>query len=525
MRKKRHCFNRSAGILLPVSSLPSPYGIGTFGKDAYEWVDILHAVKQSFWQILPLSPTGYGDSPYQSFSAFAGNPYFIDLDTLWKEGLLKRGDYANIKWSKSPDKVDYGSLYKYRESVLRKAFCNFINDAASVEILNDFMEQNHWFDDYGLFMAIKDSQGQHSWLEWDEPLCLRQPEAISRVREELAEDILYHAFVQYQFQKQWNALKSYANEKDVEIIGDIPIYVALDSADVWAKHELFQLDENGVPTEVAGCPPDGFTEDGQLWGNPLYDWAFMKETGFEWWIERLRHNFELYDVVRIDHFRGLESYFAIPGGAKTAADGKWKPGPGMAFIKAVKEALPDARIIAENLGFLTDKVDKLLKSSGYPGMKLVQFAFDSRASEDDQPSSYEENMVIYTGTHDNDTVKGWSRTAPTGSVMSAKKYLDVKRRKFLPRAMIELALESKANLVIIPMQDWLQLGSEARLNTPSTTGGNNWRWRLNAKSLKADVLDSVADLTIDSQRAKPCPEQAKNNYNNKDTKMVLNQAM
>ena len=499
---------RSSGILLPVFSLPSPYGIGTFGKEAYRWVEDLYYSKQSYWQILPLGPTGYGDSPYQSFSAFAGNPYFIDLDTLCEDGLLKRKNFIDINWGSSDGRVDYDALYSHREGVLRKAFSRFEDEKA----LDDFREQNFWFEDYGLFMAIKKAQGQRSWLEWDEPLRLREPGAISLVKEELADDIRYHAFVQYQFQKQWQALKKDANEKEVEIIGDIPIYVSLDSADVWANPEMFQLDENSVPREISGCPPDGFSEGGQVWGNPLYDWALMAETGFEWWIKRLRYNFELYDVVRIDHFRGFEGYFAIPYGAETAGGGHWENGPGLAFIESVKKALPDARIIAENLGFLTDGVNELLEASGYMGMKIVQFAFDSRSSENDGPDTYTENTAVYTGTHDNDTVKGWSRTAPPASVKNAMKYFKIWSKNRLPAAMINLAMGSKASLVVIPMQEWLELGNEARINTPSTLGGNNWRWRLTQKLLQPWIFGSMATMTKFYLRTEVEPEVKKRRF-------------
>ena len=497
-------FARSAGILLPVSSLPSPYGIGAFGKAAREWIDFLHEAKQSYWQILPLNPTGYGDSPYQSFSAFAGNPYFIDLDVLHEEGLLDRADFAGLKWGRSDKRVYYDAVYKSREAVLRKAFLRFSGNNANNE-LDAFISENHWLPDYGLFMAIKKAQGQRSWLEWDKPLRVRQTDAIDRAQEEHRDGVRYHAFVQYMFHRQWRALHDYAGSKGVGIIGDAPIYVSLDSADIWANPGLFQLDVHSVPVEVAGCPPDGFSAIGQVWGNPLYDWEVMAETGFEWWIERLKNNFSLFDVLRIDHFRGLESYYAIPWGADTAKDGRWKPGPGLAFIEAVRMALPDARIIAEDLGFLTEDVSRLLAASGYPGMKLVQFAFDSRAAEDDSLDSYTESSVVYPGTHDNDTLNGWRRTAPVGSVRSAMEYFGVRSPRRLPSAMVSFAMGCKANLVVIPMQDWLGLGSEARINTPSTTGGNNWRWRLREKALTEKLAGSIAQATETAGRA---PETA-----------------
>jgi 4-alpha-glucanotransferase len=481
-----------------VSSLPSPYGIGTFGKAAFEWIDFLHEAKQGYWQVLPLSPTGFGDSPYQSFSAFAKNPYFIDLDILCEEGLLLPSEFADIRWGRSDKQVDYATLYQYREGVLRKAFSRF-TDAA---LLDDFATAHSWFDDYGLFMAIKNLQGQKSWQQWDEPLRLRDPGTLVGIRKELAEDIRYHAFVQYQFERQWRAVHEYANNKGVRIIGDVPIYVALDSADVWSSPELFQLDDNYAPTEIAGCPPDGFSAEGQVWGNPLYNWEAIAKTAFLWWIQRLESNFDLYDMVRIDHFRGLESYYAIPYGSKSAKDGQWKPGPGMLFVNAIKEALPYAHIIAEDLGFLTEGVQKLLKDSGYPGMKLIQFAFDSRASESDQPDSYEKNMVVYPGTHDNDTIRGWSKTAPRASVKSAMKYFGIWRKRLLPGKMIDLAMQCPADLIVIPLQDWLELGSEARMNTPSSTGGNNWRWRLEKKALTRELASHIAEKTVKNERNK-----------------------
>ena len=483
---------RSAGILLPVSSLPSPYGIGAFGKAAYDWVDFLHEAGQRYWQILPLVPTGDGDSPYSSFSAFAGNPYFIDLDTLREERLLERGDFMGISWGLSDKRVDYETVHLHRENVLRKAFARFADEAA----LDDFVARNDWFADYGLYMAIKETQGQRPWTEWDEPLRLRRPDALSKAREELKDDIRYHAFVQYEFQKQWRALRTYANGKGVGIIGDIPIYVSLDSVEVWANPELFQVDENAVLTEVAGCPPDGFSPHGQIWGNPLYDWEAMKRTGFAWWIRRLKNNFELYDVIRIDHFRGLESYFAIPYGADDAGSGHWVTGPGMRFIDAVKKAIPGAQIIAENLGFPSDAVRKLLKDSGYPGMRLIQSSFDTRATENDSLDSYEENVVVYPGTHDNNTVKGWSETAPRSSVKNAMRCFGVRFKRRLPVAMITFALQCKAILAIIPMQDWLGLGSEARFNTPSTVGGNNWRWRMDKGAATRRLAAKIKKMTV-----------------------------
>lgn len=492
MERDRALFERSAGILLHVSSLPSSYGIGSLGEAARMWVDFLHEAGQSFWQILPLGPTIYGDSPYSSPSAFAGNPYFIDLDVLCEEGLLERSEYSDIKWCRSEKRVDYDLIGRHRGSVLRKAFARFKDESA----LDGFVKQNPWAEDYGLYMAITTTQKQSSWTEWDEPVRTRRSDAISVKRKELEDDVRYHIFVQYQFRRQWDALHDYADSKGVGIIGDIPIYVALDSADVWSSPALFQLDKDSIPTEVSGCPPDSFSADGQVWNTPLYDWETMAKTRYEWWIYRLKHSFELYDVLRIDHFRGLESYFAIPYGAKTAKGGRWKKGPDTDFIDAVKRALPDKRVIAEDLGYLTEDVRKLLTFSGYPSMKLLQFAFDSRVTDSDyRPFTYGSNSVVYPGVHDNDTLKGWTKTASRASIQKAMEYIGIRRVDELPLAMIRLAMQCNSCLAVILMQDWLELGSDARFNTPSTVGGTNWRWRLDKNALTENLAASISKIT------------------------------
>ena len=488
----KHGFDRRvAGVLLPVSSIQSPYGIGNFGAAARKWVDFLHDAGQSFWQILPLAPTGAGDSPYQSFSAFAGNPYFIDFDALSEEGLLKKEEYAGIIWGRMNTLIDYGTIFNNREAVLRKAFSRFGDDSA----LDGFINRNPWFEHYSLYMVIKVANGHKSWMSWEESIRNCDADAIKRLKAEKADDIRYYAFIQYMFDKQWRGLRAYANKKGVQIIGDIPIYVSLDSADVWENRELFYLDADNVPIEIAGCPPDSFSEDGQLWGNPLYRWDEMERTGYKWWTQRLRKSFELYDVMRIDHFRGLESYFAIPYGAKTAIDGRWKPGPGKAFIDMVEKTVHDASIIAEDLGVITDEVRELLKYSEYPGMKVVQYAFGDKEVVDYIPYKYEANSVAYTGTHDNDTVKGWCKSAPRETICEAMDYMGIRRKRDIPLGIIRLALESASNLAIIPMQDWLGLGSEARLNTPSTIGGNNWRWRMASGAMSVRLAEKMANLT------------------------------
>ena len=474
-----------------ISSLPSPYGIGSFGEDARRWLDFIHDAGQSFWQILPLGPTGKGDSPYQSFSAFAGNPYFIDLDTLCTQGLLETSEYANIRWGRTPKQTDYNKVYLNREKVLRKAYSRF----GDCDAIDGFIANNHWFEQYALFLILKKEHGLKPWMEWEEPARTRQPDALSKIKEKFLEDFRYHAFVQLQFERQWKALRTYAKSKEIEIIGDIPIYVSLDSADVWSNPELFQLDKSGFPTEISGTPPDSFSADGQLWGNPLYDWEILKKTDYRWWMSRLKSCFELYDVLRLDHFRGLESYFAIPYGASSAIGGSWKPGPGKEFIDAIKNSFPDARLIAEDLGFLTNEVRELLEYSGYPGMKILQYAFDVREVGDYIPYKYGTNSVAYTGTHDDDTAKGWCKDAPGVCIREAMEYTNVRRKSRLTEAMVRLALQSASSLAVIPMQDWLGLSSEGRMNTPATIGGDNWKWRIRKKDISNKLSAHMAKLT------------------------------
>ncbi|MDL2323678.1 4-alpha-glucanotransferase [Ruminococcaceae bacterium OttesenSCG-928-A16] len=484
--------SRAAGILMPVSSLPANYGIGSFGKAAYQWVDFLHKAGQTYWQVLPLGPTGFGDSPYQSFSAFAGNPYFIDLDLLCADGLLTKAECEAVNWGQNTEKVDYATLFKHREPLLRKAFSRFKNYAA----LEKFRKENAaWVEDYALYMAVKEKMGLRPWPQWEQAIRLRQPQATRHWQQQEANNITYTIFVQYLFYSQWQALKQYANGKGVYIIGDIPIYVAMDSADTWAHSELFLLDENKNPVEVAGCPPDGFSADGQLWGNPLYNWQVMRQNGYAWWVARLRASLTMYDVLRIDHFRGFESYYAIPASAKTAVEGEWRKGPGMQFIGEVNRQLGKANIIAEDLGYLTDDVRALLRQSGYPGMKVLQFAFDTREDSDYLAHNYERNCVVYTGTHDNDTTHGWFENALPDDVALAKEYLNIHNADEGCWCFIRAAMGSVARIAIIPLQDYLNLGSEARMNTPATIGGNNWRWRANGAALTEELAAKIARLT------------------------------
>ena len=480
---------RESGILMHITSLPGPYGIGTMGKNAYRFVDFLAAAGQRYWQILPLTPTGYGDSPYQSFSSCAGNHYLIDLDTLVEEGLLKQEELTCVVWSKEPGRVDYGNLYDHRAAVLKTAWSRF-NAGADFEAF--VAENENWLADYSLFMALKEEMGGKSWLQWPEALKCHREEALAEKREALKAEIDFQYFLQYQFDRQWKALRSYANEKGIRIIGDVPIYVPLDSADVWAVPELFQLDENRRPEVVAGCPPDAFTEDGQLWGNPIYDWNKMAATGYGWWIKRLSAAAKMYDVVRFDHFRGFESYWAVPAGDDTARNGKWVKGPGMDFIRAIQQALPDLDFIAEDLGFMTREVRQLQLDSGYPTMKVIQFGFDSREDSDYLPHLYPVESVCYTGTHDNLTLKQWFEEVSPEDVAYAKDYLGLNEEEGYIWGMIRGAMGSVSRLCIVQMQDYLELGKEARMNFPGTLSMDNWTWRaeegFDSKALAEKIL-------------------------------------
>ena len=480
---------RKSGILMHISSLPGPYGIGSMGKSAYAFVDFLREAGQAFWQILPLNPTGYGDSPYQSCSTFAGNPYFIDLETLMDQGLLKKEEAEAITWSWEDDRVDYGCLYKERNRLLRLAYDRF----KAQEKLDAFIRDNeNWIEDFALFMALKDRYGGQSWLNWPEELVLRRESAMETARRELAEQMRFYCFCQYLFFGQWEKLRSYANDKGIRIIGDVPIYVPMDSADVWARPELFQLDENCHPVVVAGCPPDSFSADGQLWGNPIYNWDKMKENGYAWWIRRLAAAAGMYDVVRVDHFRGFESYWSIPAGDATAAGGHWEPGPGLGFVRAIQAALPKLDFIAEDLGYVTREVRQLQEASGYPGMKVLQFAFDSRETSDYRPHTYPVNSVCYSGTHDNLTLGQWFEEADPVDIQMAKEYLGLNEGEGYIRGMIRGCMSSVSKLCIIQMQDYLELDGSARMNFPGTLSGNNWTWRaqtgFDSKALAERIL-------------------------------------
>ena len=483
---------RKSGVLLPIFSLPSNYGIGTFGKEAYKFVDFLEKSKQSYWQILPVGPTSYGDSPYQSFSIFAGNPYFIDLDLLCEDGLLDKSEIEKYDYGCDVNDINYGKMYVNRYKILKEAYIN--GKIRYEKNIEEFKNDNkEWIIDYALFMSLKDHFNGASWSEWPIDIKFRKPEAIVKYTELLKDEIVFYIFMQYLFEKQWTSLKEYANSKGIEIIGDIPIYVAADSADTWVNPKFFMIDEELNLTHVAGCPPDAFAKTGQLWGNPIYNWKTLKEDGYKWWIERVRAALKIFDVIRIDHFRGFESYWCIPYGEETAVNGTWEKGPGYEVFKVIKEALGEINVIAEDLGFITTEVRELLEMCNYPGMKVLQFAFDPSGESEYLPHNYEKNTVVYTGTHDNDTIKGWFNSISNAEREFCKKYTGMEDEndnwKF-----IRCAMASVANTSIIQMQDLLNLGQETRMNIPSTLG-TNWRWRMNKDDLSDEISQKLGELT------------------------------
>ena len=489
---------RTSGILLPISSLPTKYGIGGFSKEAYEFVDRLKAAGQKNWQILPLGPTGYGDSPYQSVSTFAGNPYFISLDTLMEESLLTEEECQVADCGDDPNSVNYERVYHTRYIVLEKAFQRFAERKENEDALylRFLAENNDWLENFCLYAAIKEKLQGLSWQEWPEDLRNREARALENMKEELAAEMDFIRFLQFEFWKQWHELKVYANDKGIRIIGDVPIYVAMDSADTWANPEMFQFDEDGKPTGVAGCPPDAFAVTGQLWGNPLYDWSYHKNTGYQWWIRRMSHCFYLYDIVRVDHFRGFDEYYNIPYGDPTAEFGHWEKGPGIDLFDALKAHFGEMNIIAEDLGFVTDSVRDLVKNVGLPGMKVVEFGFGYEPEYEYLPHYYTQNSIAYTGTHDNETFAGWWNNQSQIRKDFLQKYMgdqgaddDQTRWDF-----IRMTMSTVSDTVIIPMQDYLGLGNEARINEPSTLG-NNWKWRMKEDAFTPELIERIRDFT------------------------------
>ena len=482
---------RESGILMHITSLPGSFGVGTLGKEAREFVDFLHRAGQRCWQLLPVGPTGFGNSPYQSCSAFAGNPYLVDPALLAEEGLLTGEELAEAL-APEGERVDFGWLYQTRNQLLQKAYARFIPD----ESYRAFCaEASGWLPDYALYQALKAKFGGKAWYEWEDGLKYREPDAIWAARRELAEEIRLHSFVQYQFFRQWERLHRYAAEKGICLIGDLPIYVPLDSVDVWTDPELYQLDESRTPTAVAGCPPDAFTADGQLWGNPLYRWDAMEELGFAWWIRRLGSAGKLFDRIRFDHFRGLESYWAVPFGDTTARNGKWVKGPGHKFVAAVKKNLPALNIIAEDLGYLTEEVLELQRTSGWPGMKVLQFAFDSREPSEYLPLAYTPNTVCYPGTHDNMTTRQWLESLPEDAADYAKEYMALTKEEGFVWGVIRTAMSSVSNLCVTAMQDFLNIGKEGRMNFPGTMTDANWTWRAGEDMITDTLAEKINRMT------------------------------
>ena len=485
---------RSSGILLHPSSLPGNYGIGSLGASALGFIDLLQKAGQKLWQVLPMGHTGYGDSPYQCFSIYAGNPILIDLDLLADEGLLTK---SQLKTGENFDatRVDYGKVIHFKREMLKKAHNTFLeNPENNTPEYNAFLLKNaFWLDDYALFMATKEHFGGRPWWEWPDEFRRRNDETLRQFKKRMWLEIEFYRFCQYIFYKQWQNLKHYANQKGISIIGDIPLYVAHDSADVWSNHKVFQFDENLNPKAVAGVPPDYFSATGQLWGNPLYDWDVMQNDGFGWWIYRVKATLELYDVVRIDHFRGFEAYWAVPFGEKTAINGKWIKAPGNELFKTIKNELGTLPIIAEDLGIITPEVEALRDGFEFPGMKILQFAFHSNEKDQYLPHNYSSGFVVYTGTHDNDTLRGWYTSLDRNIKMKVLEYADADEQQFVSK-MIKLAWSSVANMALIPMQDLLELGGEGRMNTPGTPAGN-WQWRFRNDQISDEKINWLNHIT------------------------------
>lgn len=502
-------FTRGAGVLMSVSSLPSPYGIGTLGKDAYEFVDYIDEIRHSYWQVLPLGPTSYGDSPYQSYSAFAGNHYFIDLDMLGEDGLLDMNEVSSIPWGEDPERVDYGKLFDNRVTILKKAADKFFDMKKEDADYEKFCEDNAWWlDDFSLFMALKAHFEYKQWSQWEDDIKFRKPEAIAKYSELLQEDISFWKFTQFEFFKQWDALKEYANKKNIEIIGDIPIYMAYDSADVWANAGFFQLDEELAPVDVAGVPPDAFTDLGQKWGNPLYDWDKLEADDFSWWRRRIEASAKLYDVIRIDHFIGIVKYYAIPAEMPDARKGEYRQGPADKLTNVINQCLNGKKLIAEDLGVELKEVSDLLLDNGYPGMKIIEFAFGGDRKNTHLPYNYSSNCVVYGGTHDNETLMGFFNSRNDWELGYAFDYLDTRDKKRMVDAVFRLAYGSVAHTVIFQTQDILKLDNRARMNFPSTMGGN-WQWRMKKGELTQQHINDMRYLaSVFGRERQEKPEKA-----------------
>lgn len=497
--KKEENNKRSAGILLPVFSLASAGGIGCFSAEAYEFIDRLRAGGQSYWQILPMNPPGAANSPYQPLSSFAGTPFFIDLYRLMSDGLLSREEIEGTDLGSSRDRIDYGAQRSHRMDLLHRAFGRLDKVAISGQIRKFEEENSFWLKDYALFMALKNHFGSDvMWSGWPDDIRDRRPEAVKRYENELADEIAFHKWTQFEFSVEWDGIRGYANSSGISTIGDMPFYVSYDSADCWAHPEIFLLDERKRPERIAGVPPDAFSEDGQLWGNPVYDWEAVRNTGYQWWKERVRQNFKTCDVLRIDHFRGFEAYYTCPASAENAKDGTWSKGPGQKFFNAIEQCFENPRFIAEDLGIITDEVTQLRQDAGLPGLKVLQFAFDSDSRNPYLPHNYEKDCVVYTGTHDNNTSRGWFREAGETVRDHFCDYAGIGRgadaESQAAPAMIRLAMESTAQICIIPIQDWLNLDENSRCNTPSTVSGN-WSWRMQPHVFTEELAEHIRKQT------------------------------
>lgn len=487
---RHHMNKRASGILMHISSLPSQYGIGDFGMSAYQFVDFLKETQTKYWQVLPMGITSYGDSPYQSFSAFAGNPYFIDLDEFIDKGWLDQDEVDNTNLGDNPVAVDYAALYYNKYPLLRKAFKNALPEVESK--LNQVLKDEDWLHDFALFMALKDYHDGRSWQEWSDDFKRRDKRALESFESSHQEDILFWVFTQYFFKTQWDALKHYANSAGIYIIGDIPIYVAVDSSDVWADPKYYKLDENLAPTVVAGVPPDLMSDYGQLWGNPIYDWDVHEADGFKWWIKRIEESFKLYDSVRIDHFRGFEAYWQIPFGNETAVEGEWVKGPANRLFHAINNAIGEKDILAEDLGYITTEVHKMIEETGYPGMNVMQFGFGGDDAEF-APHNHQYNSIAYTSNHDTMTMEGWLLQANTDELRRAKDYLNLTLNEGYTNGFIRGTYASHSYLAIIPMQDWMNLNDEARMNEPSTVGGN-WMWRVESDYITDEMTEKIKNM-------------------------------